>query len=57
MKNAPRKILILIALLILGVLAWHFGLFRAGDCIVQGGAWNWDNGFCRLDSMPVRAME
>ncbi|KQN00875.1 hypothetical protein ASE85_09655 [Sphingobium sp. Leaf26] len=55
MKRAPRKVLIILALVILAALAWHFGLFRAGDCMVQGGSWNWDNGFCRLDSLPARA--
>lgn len=51
MKRTPRKILILLALLVLGAAAWHFGLFRAGDCLMQGGQWNWDGGFCRLDSL------
>ena len=51
MKRPYRKLLILIALLILGGMAWHFGLFRAGDCLLQGGSWNGNGGFCRLDSL------
>ncbi|WCP14699.1 hypothetical protein sphantq_03148 [Sphingobium sp. AntQ-1] len=51
MKRTPRKILILLVLLALGTVAWHFGLFRAGDCLIQDGRWNGDAGFCRLDSL------
>jgi hypothetical protein len=51
MKRTHRKILIALVLIALATIAWHFGLFRAGDCMIQGGAWNWDNGFCRLDSL------
>ena len=40
-----------LVILALGLIAWHFGLFRAGDCLLQGGSWNMDNGFCRLDSL------
>ncbi|CAM5535981.1 hypothetical protein [Sphingobium scionense] len=51
MKRPPRKLLIALVILALGLIAWHFGLFRAGDCLLQGGSWNMDNGFCRLDSL------
>lgn len=51
MNRPRRKLLILLAVLILGLLAWHFALFRAGDCLIAGGRWNWDGGFCRLDSL------
>lgn len=51
MKRTPRKLLIALVILALGLIAWHFGLFRAGDCLLQGGSWNMDNGFCRLDSL------
>ncbi|MEC3911640.1 hypothetical protein U5A82_14540 [Sphingobium sp. CR2-8] len=51
MKRTHRKILIVLVLIILGAIAWHFALFRAGDCLIQGGRWNWDTGFCRLDSL------
>ena len=51
MKRTPRKILILLVLAALGAVAWHFGLFRAGDCLIQGGRWNSDTGVCRLDSL------
>jgi hypothetical protein len=51
MKPLHRKLLILAALIALGVIAWHFALFRAGDCLLQGGRWNWSGGFCRLDSL------
>lgn len=51
MKRTPRKLLIAIVILALSLIAWHFGLFRAGDCLLQGGSWNMDNGFCRLDSL------
>lgn len=51
MKRTPRKILILLGLFALGAIAWHFGLFRAGDCLIQGGRWNGDTGVCRLDSL------
>lgn len=50
MKRTHRKALIVIILAVLGLLAWRFDLFTAGDCLIQGGRWNWDNGFCRLDS-------
>lgn len=56
MTRVPRKLLIILALLLIGGLAWHFGLFRAGDCLLQGGRWNWDNGFCRLDAMAPPAI-
>ncbi|BBF69831.1 hypothetical protein SBA_ch1_20310 [Sphingomonas bisphenolicum] len=51
MKRTPRKILILLVLAVLGAVAWHVGLFRAGDCLIQGGRWNGETGFCRLDSL------
>ncbi|NML09932.1 hypothetical protein HHL08_07170 [Sphingobium sp. AR-3-1] len=51
MKRTPRKILILLVLAALGAAAWQFGLFRAGDCLIQGGRWNNDTGVCRLDSL------
>lgn len=51
MKRTPRKALIVIILAVLGLIAWRFDLFTAGDCLIQGGRWNWDNGFCRLDSL------
>lgn len=51
MKRSHRKALILIILLVLGALAWQLGLFRAGDCLLEGGRWNWSGGFCRLDSL------
>ncbi|WP_088185674.1 hypothetical protein [Sphingobium sp. Z007] len=51
MQRTPRKILILLVLVALVAIAWHFGLFRAGDCLIQGGRWNSDTGFCRLDSL------
>lgn len=49
MQRPLRRLLILLAILILAGLAWHAGLFRAGDCLLQGGRWNWDGSFCRLD--------
>lgn len=49
MQKHRRKILILLALLALGGIAYATGLNRAGDCLLQGGRWNWDGGFCRLD--------
>ncbi|SEI85276.1 hypothetical protein SAMN05518849_1011114 [Sphingobium sp. AP50] len=55
MKRTPRKVLIVLILAAIGALAWHFDLFRAGDCLTQGGTWNWDGNFCRLDSLPARA--
>lgn len=55
MKRIPRKVLIVLILAAIGALAWHFDLFRAGDCLMQGGTWNWDGHFCRLDSLPARA--
>jgi hypothetical protein len=55
MKRTPRKVLIVLILAAIGALAWHFHLFRAGDCLTQGGTWNWDGHFCRLDSLPARA--
>lgn len=51
MTRTQRKLLILILILSLALVAWHFGLFRAGDCLLEGGRWNWDGGFCRLDSL------
>lgn len=51
MKRIYWKILIALLLVAIGAIAWHFALFRAGDCLIQGGNWNWDNGFCRLDAM------
>ncbi|MGE4322916.1 MAG: hypothetical protein AB7E60_07780 [Sphingobium sp.] len=51
MNRTRSRLLILLAILILGLIAWHFGLFRAGDCLIQGGRWNWDGGFCRLDAL------
>ena len=51
MQRTYRKILILLVLVALGALAWHFDLFRAGDCLLQGGRWIGDGGFCRLDSL------
>ncbi|MCI4589858.1 hypothetical protein MOK15_07110 [Sphingobium sp. BYY-5] len=51
MKRTHRKILILVLLLVLGGIAWQFDLFRVGDCLMQGGRWNWDGNFCRLDSL------
>jgi len=51
MQRTHRKILILLVLVALGALAWHFDLFRAGDCLLQGGRWIADGGFCRLDSL------
>ena len=55
MKRAPRKMMILIAILVLAGIGWHFGLDRAADCWTQGGRWAWDGGFCRLDTLPQRA--
>ncbi|HUD93417.1 hypothetical protein [Sphingobium sp.] len=55
MKRAPRKVLIVLVLAILGLIAWQLDLFTAGDCLIQGGRWNWDNGFCRLDSLSRAA--
>lgn len=51
MKRPTRKILIVLVIVALGLVGWHFGLDRAGDCLLQGGRWNWDGGFCRLDSL------
>lgn len=55
MKRPARTVLIVLLLAALGLAAWHFGLDRAGDCLLQGGRWNRDGGFCRLDSLPQRA--
>ena len=55
MKRPARKILIVLILAALGLVGWHFGLDRAGDCLLQGGRWNWDGGFCRLDSIAYGA--
>lgn len=49
MKRTPRTLLILAALLILGGIAWYADIFRAGDCLLEGGRWNRDGHFCRLD--------
>ena len=51
MKRPARKILIVLILAALGLVGWHFGLDRAGDCLLQGGRWNWDGGFCRLEGL------
>jgi len=51
MKRTHRKILILLVLLILGGIAWYADLFTAGDCMLQGGRWNWEGHFCRLDTL------
>jgi hypothetical protein len=51
MKRTHRKVLIVLVIAALGLVAWHFDLFRAGDCLIQGGRWNWANDFCRLDSL------
>ncbi|MBH1998595.1 MAG: hypothetical protein I8H96_05605 [Sphingomonadaceae bacterium] len=49
MKRTHRKLLILLVLLILGSIAWYADLFRAGDCLIEGGQWNRAGQFCRLD--------
>ena len=49
MKRTPRKLLILLVLLTLGGIAWYADLFRAGDCLIEGGRWNRTGQFCRLD--------
>jgi len=49
MKRIHVRMLVLVAVLILGGLAWQAGLFRMGDCLLQGGRWNGDGSFCRLD--------
>lgn len=49
MQRHRRKLLILIAILILGAVAWWANLFRAGDCLLEGGRWNAGGQFCRLD--------
>ncbi|TWH94480.1 hypothetical protein IQ35_01723 [Sphingobium wenxiniae] len=51
MKRAHRKWLIVLVLLALGAVAWWAGLFTVGDCLMQGGRWNWSGHFCRLDSL------
>lgn len=51
MKRAHRKVLFVLVLAVIGGIAWQFDLFTAGDCLMQGGRWNWDAGFCRLDSL------
>ena len=55
MKRPTRKILIVLVIAALGLAGWHFGLARAGDCLLQGGHWNWGGGFCRLDSIAYGA--
>jgi hypothetical protein len=55
MKRPARKVLIALALVALTGAAWYVHLDRALDCWNQGGRWNWDGGFCRLDSLPQRA--
>lgn len=51
MKRTHRKALIVLILAALGFIAWYFHLFRAGDCLMQGGTWNWAGDFCRLDKL------
>ncbi|WP_231923277.1 hypothetical protein [Sphingobium cloacae] len=51
MKRMHRKWLIVLVLIALGGLAWWADLFTAGDCLMQGGRWNWGGHFCRLDSL------
>ncbi|SCW69372.1 hypothetical protein SAMN02927924_02202 [Sphingobium faniae] len=51
MKRMHRKWLIVLVLLALGAIAWWADLFTVGDCLMQGGRWNWDGHFCRLDSI------
>ncbi|MET0248924.1 MAG: hypothetical protein ABW164_04270 [Sphingobium sp.] len=53
MKRIHVRLLVLLAVLILGALAWQADLFRAADCLIEGGRWNWDGAFCRLDRPPV----
>lgn len=53
MQRYRRKLIILVVLLAIGALAWHFDLFRAGDCLREGGKWNADGGFCRLDRLAI----
>jgi hypothetical protein len=53
MQKHRRKIIILLALLALGGIAYATNLNRVGDCLLQGGRWNWDTGFCRLDHPPL----
>jgi len=47
MKRPARKILIVLILAALGLVGWHFGLDRAGDCLLQGGRWSPINGACQ----------
>ncbi|WIW87251.1 hypothetical protein K3M67_09625 [Sphingobium sp. V4] len=51
MKRTHCKALIALVIAALGLGGWYFGLDRAGDCWAKGGRWNWNSGFCRLDSL------
>jgi hypothetical protein len=51
MHRHRRKLLLLLAFLILGGIAYATDLPRIGDCLLQSGSWNNGGGFCRLDGM------
>lgn len=53
MKRTYVRLLVILVALILAALAWQAGLLRAGDCLLQGGRWVGEGGFCRLDRPPL----